>query len=111
MDLRRPPELFCGLKRVPGKGPTLYPVACSPQAWSSAAPLALLQACLGLEFDSQAEQICFRRPTLPDFLDWVIIRSLTVGASKVDILLRRYASDVSVNVLRRTGSAEVMVKQ
>jgi len=34
-----------------------------------------------------------------------------VGASKVDILLRRYASDVSVNVLRRTGSAEVMVKQ
>ena len=111
MDLRRPPELFCGLRRAPGKGPTLYPVACSPQAWASAAPLALLQACLGLEFDFQAEQICFRRPTLPDFLDRVIIRSLTLGASQVDILLRRYASDVSVNVLRRTGSAEVMVKQ
>jgi glycogen debranching enzyme len=111
MDLRRPPELFCGLRRTPGKGPTLYPVACSPQAWSSAAPLALMQACLGLEFDFQAEQICFRRPTLPDFLDWVIIRSLTVGASQVDILLRRYASDVSVNVLRRSGSAEVTVKQ
>jgi glycogen debranching enzyme len=110
-DLRRPPELFCGFRRTPGKGPTFYPVACSPQAWASAAPLALLQACLGLEFDFQAEQICFRRPTLPDFLDRVIIRSLTVGASEVDILLRRYASDVSVNVLRRTGSAEVMVKQ
>jgi glycogen debranching enzyme len=110
-DLRRPPELFCGFRRTPGKGPTFYPVACSPQAWASAAPLALLQACLGLEFDFQTEQICFRRPTLPDFLDRVIIRSLTVGASEVDILLRRYASDVSVNVLRRTGSAEVMVKQ
>ena len=49
MDLRRPPELFCGLRRTPGKGPTLYPVACSPQAWASAAPSpALLQACLGL---------------------------------------------------------------
>ena len=111
MDLRRPPELFCGFRRTPGKGPTLYPVACSPQAWSSAAPLALLQACLGLEFDLESEQVCFRRPTLPDFLDRVVIRSLRVGESQVDILLRRYASDVSVNVLRRVGSAEVMVKQ
>jgi glycogen debranching enzyme len=111
MDLRRPPELFCGLRRTPGKGPTLYPVACSPQAWASAAPLALLQACLGLDFDFQTEQVCFLRPALPDFLDRVIIRSLSVGASQVDILLQRYASDVSVNVLRRAGDAEVMVKQ
>lgn len=111
MDLRRPPELFCGLRRTPGKGPTLYPVACSPQAWASAAPLALLQACLGLDFDSQTERVCFLRPALPDFLDRVIIRSLRVGSSEVDILLQRYASDVSVNVLRRVGLAEVMVKQ
>ena len=111
MDLRRPPELFCGLRRTPGKGPTLYPVACSPQAWASAAPLALLQACLGLDFDFQTEQVCFLRPALPDFLDRVIIRSLKVGSSEVDILLQRYASDVSVNVLRRVGQAEVMVKQ
>jgi glycogen debranching enzyme len=111
MDLRRPPELFCGFRRTLGKGPTLYPVACSPQAWASAAPLALLQACLGLEFDCHAEQICFHRPTLPDFLDRAIIRSVAIGESRVDILLQRHASDVSVNVLRRVGSAEVMVKQ
>jgi glycogen debranching enzyme len=111
MDLRRPPELFCGLRRTPGKGPTLYPVACAPQAWASAAPLALLQACLGLDFDFQSEQVCFLRPALPDFLDRVIIRSLSVGASQVDVLLQRHASDVSVNVLRRVGNAEVLVKQ
>ena len=110
MDLRRPPELFCGFRRTPGKGPTLYPVACSPQAWSSAAPLALLQACIGLEFDFEAEQVCFRRPSLPDFLDRVVIRSLRVGASEIDVLLRRDAADVSVNVLRRVGSAAVIVK-
>jgi glycogen debranching enzyme len=109
-DLRRLPELICGLRRTSGNGPTLYPVACVPQAWSSAAPLALLQACLGLEFDSQPEQICFQRPSLPAFLDDVIIRSLRVGGSRVDVLLRRYASDVSVNVLRRAGNAEVTVK-
>ena len=111
MDLRRPPELFCGLRRTPGKGPTLYPVACSPQAWASAAPLALLQACLGLDFDFQAEQVCFNRPALPHFLDRVIIRSLAVGATQVDILLQRHSSDVSVNVLRRVGNADVLVKQ
>ncbi len=111
MDLRRLPELLCGLRRAPDKGPTLYPVACVPQAWSSAAPLALLQACLGLEFDYEAHQICFRRPSLPSFLDEIVIRSLSVGDGQVDILLRRYASDVSVNVLRRVGDVEVTVNQ
>ena len=36
------------------RGPTLYPVACSPQAWASATPFALLEAALGLEFDPRA---------------------------------------------------------
>ena len=44
MDLRRLPELFCGFRRARGQAPTLYPVACSPQAWASATPFTLLQA-------------------------------------------------------------------
>ena len=36
MDHRRLPELFCGFQRQHGHGPTLYPVACAPQAWASA---------------------------------------------------------------------------
>ena len=52
MDLRRLPELFCGFRREPRRGPTLYPVACSPQAWASATPFTLLEAALGLEFDA-----------------------------------------------------------
>ena len=47
MDLRRLPELFCGFQRGRGRGPTLYPVACAPQAWASATPFPLMQACLG----------------------------------------------------------------
>ncbi len=38
MEYRRLPELFCGFPRQHGQGPTLYPVACSPQAWASATP-------------------------------------------------------------------------
>src|SRR5208283_3777652 len=44
MDHRRLPELFCGFQRQRGHGPTLYPVACAPQAWASATPFALLEA-------------------------------------------------------------------
>src|SRR5262249_47831890 len=34
LDLNRLPELFCGFPRFASRGPTLYPVACAPQAWA-----------------------------------------------------------------------------
>ncbi len=46
---------------------------------------------------------------LPEFLDHVTIPALAVGESRLDVLLRRYGSDVSVNVLRRDGDAQVTV--
>lgn len=109
MDLRRLPELFCGFRRIAGKGPTFYPVACSPQAWAGAAPFALLQACLGLEFDHRTEEIRFRHPRLPDFVDEVLIRALSIGGSRMDILLRKHEADVAVNVLHREGKGRVAI--
>jgi glycogen debranching enzyme len=109
MDLRRLPELFCGFRRVPGKGPTSYPVACSPQAWASATPFAFLQACLGLSFDPAGERVRFRQPRLPEFLDEVVIRQLRVGDSEFDLMLRRSGADVSVNVLDRRGDGRVAI--
>ena len=92
-----------------GQGPTSYPVACSPQAWASATPFALLQACLGLSFDPAGERVRFRQPRLPDFLDQVVIRNLEVGDSRFDIMLRRYGGDVSVNVLDRRGDGRIAI--
>lgn len=109
IDLRRLPELFCGFRRSAGNGPTFYPVACSPQAWSSATPFALLQACFGLHVDFAREVARFHQPRLPPFINDVVIRSLEVGESRLDILLRRYGADVSVNVLNREGDAQVAV--
>jgi glycogen debranching enzyme len=101
--------LFCGFRRLPGKGPTLYPVACAPQAWASAAPFAFLQACIGLEFDPAIEEVRFRHPVLPEFLDWVVLRGLRVGASRFDIMLRRYGANVAVNMLERAGKGRVAI--
>lgn len=63
-DLHRLPELFCGFDRLGGQGPTLYPVACSPQAWASATVFCVLQACLGLSFSPQRPQVRFQYPQL-----------------------------------------------
>ena len=57
MDLRRLPELYCGFQRGRERGPTLYPVACSPQAWAAGTPLLLLQSSLGLEFNPDRNEI------------------------------------------------------
>jgi glycogen debranching enzyme len=107
MDLRRLPELFCGFQRRQGRGPTLYPVACAPQAWASGTPFTLIQAALGLEFDPDANEIRLRNPRLPAFLNAVFLRNLRLGKSSVDLVLRRHDDDVALQVLRKEGSIRV----
>ena len=109
MDLRRLPELFCGFRRQANRGPTLYPVACAPQAWASATPFSLIEASLGLELDPQRGEIRLRNPRLPPFLDDVTLRNLQLGSSSVDIKVRRHHRDVSVEILGQQGHAQVSV--
>ena len=45
----RLPEAFGGYPRPLTRYPVEYPTACSPQAWSTGAPLLLLRTMLGLE--------------------------------------------------------------
>jgi glycogen debranching enzyme len=109
MDLRRLPELFCGFQRERRRGPTLYPVACAPQAWASATPFSLIDAALGLEFRPQTNEIHLRNPRLPAFLDYVILRNLQVGESSIDLKVRRHADEVSLEVLQARGKIQASV--
>jgi glycogen debranching enzyme len=110
LDLHRLPELFCGFPRRPGESPTLYPVACAPQAWASGAVFLLLEACLGLNIVAPELKLVFSKPVLPPFLRQVSIRDLKVGNARADLLLTRHdEGDVGVNVLRREGPLEVVV--
>jgi glycogen debranching enzyme len=109
MDQRRLPELFCGFRRQHGHGPTLYPVACSPQAWASATPFSLLEAALGLEFDPFNGEIRLRNPCLPAFLDEVVLRDLRLCASLVDLRVRRHGDSVSLDTPRTSGDIRVSI--
>lgn len=108
-DQHRLPELFCGFPRRPVEGPTLYPVACSPQAWASAAVFSLVQSCLGLTCDAATRQVRFHRPMLPVFLSSMTVRGLSVGEASVDLLLERYENNVGIDVLRKQGDIAVVV--
>ena len=109
MDLRRLPELFCGFRREKRRGPTLYPVACAPQAWASATPFTLLEAALGIEFDVARSEIRLRNPHLPAFLNEVVLRDLQLGSSSVDLRIRRHGVDVGLEVLRTRGQIQVSI--
>lgn len=104
----RLPELICGFGRRPGKGPTLYPVACSPQAWAAGSVFMVLQACLGLEIRAGESRLYMHHSALPEKLQHIRIRNLRVGNGSVDIACERYADTVSVNILRRSGNVEIV---
>lgn len=108
MEGRRIPELYCGFRRRRGRGPTLYPAACSPQAWAASAPFLLIQTMLGLEFDHKARQIRLVNPNVPLCKGEIVIRNLSLGSARVDIALRQDAfSAISLHVLRTTGDVQV----
>ncbi|MDE3019372.1 MAG: amylo-alpha-1,6-glucosidase [Nitrospirota bacterium] len=111
LDLHRLPELFCGFTRRPGEGPGLYPVACSPQAWSVASVYLLLQACLGIQIDGREGRITLSNPSLPEFLQEVRIRNLRVKDGSVDLLLQRHPQDVSISVLRKEGRVTLVARK
>ncbi len=108
LDLHRLPELICGFPRRPGKGPTLYPVACSPQAWASGACFLVLQSCLGLSISAKDSRIYLRHTALPEALPRVEIHNLRVGKASVDLTFERHAETVGFDIPRRTGDVEVI---
>jgi glycogen debranching enzyme len=67
----RLPEAFGGYHRSLTRYPVQYPTACSPQAWSTGAPLLLLRTMLGLE-------------PMGDHL--VVDPALPVGIGRVELL-------------------------
>ncbi|WKN29888.1 amylo-alpha-1,6-glucosidase [Porifericola rhodea] len=98
LNLQRLPELFCGFEKRQGEGPTAYPVACSPQAWSVAAVFMLLQSTLHIDILPENKEVVFDRPSLPEFLPSVNIHKLAVGNSLVDLEIIRHEEDEMVSI-------------
>ncbi|HEY5712433.1 MAG TPA: amylo-alpha-1,6-glucosidase [Allosphingosinicella sp.] len=108
-EFRRLPELFCGFSRPRKRGPTSYPVACTPQAWAAAAPFALIAAVTGLDLSHEGERVRLTNPDLPAFLDDLTLTDVRVAGSRLDLTLKRAGGDVTTAVTRREGKARLVI--
>jgi glycogen debranching enzyme len=109
MEIRRIPEVFCGFRRRAGEAPTLYPHACSPQAWSAASVFMMIQALLGLTINAKARHIHFEKPYLPDSVEVLKISNLMIDGASIDLIVQNYRDDVSVQVTNRHTGIKVTV--
>lgn len=112
MELNRLPELFCGFhKRSDVEGPTLYPVACSPQAWAAGSVYLMLESCLGIRVQPAEHVVEFFSPHLPEGIDWMELRNLGVGQFAADLRLRRDGDETRVDILTAGGEIKIDVRQ
>jgi len=112
MDLSRLPELFCGFhRRSPTEGPTLYPVACSPQAWAAGAVNLMLEASLGIEIRLKEKAVQLNSPFLPDSLDLIRVENLPVGDAGIDFVVRNNMGKVTVELIQTKGNIAVTVQR
>jgi len=79
--LGRLPEAFAGYERTETKYPVEYPTSCSPQAWSTGAPLLFLRTMLGLE--PQGEHLIVD-PMLPKGIGFIQLLDIPGRWGRVD---------------------------
>lgn len=111
MDHLRLPELFCGFRRTRFDDPVPYPVACSPQAWSSGCFFLILQSMLGLNPDAQNRLLRVEKPFLPPWLGQVKLRGLRVGDARLNLLFRQEDEATVFSVLEKEGDIRVVMEE
>lgn len=109
-ELYRLPELFSGFSREEYEVPVPYPLASKPQAWAAGAVPYLLAELLGLRPEASRHRLNVVSPVLPEYVDWLELEGLRVGASRVDLRFERTRMGVAVEVRRKDEPIEVIVK-
>ncbi len=88
----RLPEVLGGLPRDEAHPhPGVYPEACSPQAWSASAVVALVQALLVLRPVAPLRTV-FVDPHLPEWLPGLDLQGVQIGTATFDLAVRRRRS-------------------
>ena len=109
MDHRRIPELYCGFRRRPGRGPTLYPAACSPQAWAASSPFSLLASMLGLRFDPVERTVRLVNPVVPALAGSIAIRNLALGGASLDFVVGTKNGSPTLEVTRASQNVRLLM--
>lgn len=113
MYYKRLPELFCGFTRVFKRHdpPVLYPVACSPQAWSAASSFLFVQSILNIVPDAQKNTLYLSSQVLPDFLNFLRIDNLKIADSRVCLTFQKTSKGIVIDVLDKEGNVDIIIKK
>lgn len=110
LERGRLPELFCGFARRESAAPIAYPLACSPQSWSSAAAFLLLESALGVRIDALREEVMLLGPRLPESCNDLVLSRLCIGEVEVDLRFERRGAATAVSIVRQTGDVRVVIE-
>ncbi len=94
----RLPEAFAGYPRSVARFPVPYPTACSPHAWATAAPLALMRAMLGL--DARNGELTID-PVVPHGFGRIAVRGIPAFGSFWDVDAMATTGNVLPSATRR----------
>lgn len=106
----RPPELFCGFERQPDSSPVRYPVACSPQAWTTGTLFQLLQIMVNLTPDAPNNCLRIVHPTLPASVRSLTVSNLKIGQTWLDLEFEQANGATACRVLRKRGNLRVVIE-
>jgi hypothetical protein len=68
----------------------------------------LLQSCIGLHISAENSRITLYYPTLPETIQKLCLKNLSVGDGSADLFLTRDRDAVSVGISKRIGNIEVI---
>lgn len=106
----RPPELFSGYQRTPNSSPVKYPGACPLQAWATGSIFQLLQMMVNLEPDAPGNNLHIFKPTLPNFINQLLVRNLRIGSTVLDLQLERADTTTTCKVVKNSGNLTVVIE-
>lgn len=107
----RLPELFCGFTRRGANAPVSYPVACSPQAWAAGVMFMVVQSILGLTPDAPHNILYVNNPTLPVWLNSIVLSNLRIGNSLITIKFTRSDGVTSFTVPKKEGPVRIVMEE
>ena len=105
----RLPEALGGHSREEAPIPSVYPASNSPQAWSASASIQMAQTLLGIYPFAPARLLVLVNPTLPRWLNTVIVRNIRVGDARASLRFERTEGGTTTHtVLEKTGPLHVL---
>ena len=105
----RLPEVISGLPRdAEHPYPGVYPDACSPQAWSASAIVAVVQSLLMLRPVASARSIIVD-PHLPPWLPDLTLEGVRLGSATFDLIVRR--SSLGRTTVQTRGDRVSVIRQ